>query len=340
MGEGSFGNNLDTFGYLHIAAWVFKIDSMKNIFTLFSFFLLCNGGLKAQSYIPIPFDTSTYWIVEVYLNPSNYNVPFYCESTNSMIYYYGDTVIDNLKYAHLKAKFCENYYCGQNKDGDIMLLTFPFLRQDTANQILYGRNNWQPSTERKLIDFKQQKGDTLIAGMYHEYILPQSFVESVDSVLLKDGLYHKRIILPQYYFNRQFIEGVGTDFGVGTSTNDFEGRSINVLCFQSNGKSIYNYYTGQNNCPRCSTNVFSTIDELEVNYRTYPNPFNGQIYIDVPDVALLKLYDVSGRVVFETYDVVSGVPVSVPASLTNGFYVAEVGLLSGNSLSRVKLVKE
>lgn|GEM_PF-6979988 len=244
-----------------------------------------------------------------------------------------------MKYAHLKAKFCDNYYCGQDENGDIALLVFPFLRQDTANRILYGRTYSHQGSDIKLIDFKQQKGDTLIAGMFNGY--PKFVIDSVDSVLLNDGLYHKRIFLPQYYtHNRQFIEGVGTDFGIGTYTNDFGESRIGLKCFQSKGKSIYNSIPNETQCQRCSTNVFSGIDELKIEYKIYPNPFSEHIYIDVPDVALLKLYDVSGRVMFETYDIVNDKPVSVPATLTNGFYVAEIGLLSGGSLKRVKLMKE
>ena len=122
---------------------------------------------------------------------------------------------------------------------------------------------------------------------------------------------------------------------------------VNGLCTGSYTLTIYN-----NCCPSVSQSCFiaqsgtaTNIKEnnLEVSVSIYPNPNNGQFIVNISETklsnALLKIYDVNGRIVYEQelkdkanqlYD--------LQVELNNGIYLIEVSDVNSNMHYKQKIV--
>jgi len=90
-----------------------------------------------------------------------------------------------------------------------------------------------------------------------------------------------------------------------------------------------------------STDVTDLINN-NLTFSVYPNPGNGQIFIDFPDInpnqkIFLNVFSVDGRVVLKKHMTSAGTELSVDCStLPNGMYLLQ--LVNGNNYGQTKLV--
>jgi hypothetical protein len=175
------------------------------------------------------------------------------------------------------------------------------LRQDTVAKIVVARLN--SGQEKILYNFNKNVGDT--ASLY-DYLINSTTVFTVtvkDSILLNDGIYHKRLTVAS---NSQaggvVIEGVG---GIKSLTGPYYQKpleSLSLQCFGKDYPTQQSIYPAGSNIPTCEmiTAIFKNSliqNSIEINF--YPNPSNGLLNIQVSTATLnnynLKLINVLGQ---------------------------------------------
>ncbi len=253
---------------------------------IFLWFLLSGASFShAQEYIPFP-TSDAYWN-EYKFYQGWCDAPDYCKVT---YFIEGDTIIDSLLYKKIYGTTPNGTgYYGAMRESSKKVY---FRRSGCPNEIL-------------LYDFSFEVGDSISYPIelcdtswvyYHK-------VTSIDSVLLQDMTYRRRI---NFYGTYSWIEGTGTTSGLfypyywGIACI----CSTHLVCFYHNGNLVY---LDESTMP--CFNLAVSQPEFSGNnqdFDIYPNPFSTTTTIEYeltePSHVQLSIYNAIGEVVYNTED--------------------------------------
>lgn len=261
---------------------------MKKVIILFSL-LLSFGSAFAQTYVPFP-DSNAYWN-EIELYQGQCDPPEYCKNT---YYLLGDTVID----AYLYKKIYSTDGSSTSYVGG--------LREENKRVYLY--YTWCDHSVL-LYDFNLNIGDTIttscLAAACDTLEDLYMTVVSIDSVLLQDNSYRRRINF-NYGSNMSWIEGIGSVSGL---LYPYYSCVLCVcfrelICFQEDGNTLY---LNEENVP--CFNFYVSIDDPEKNdvlLQVYPNPVNYKSFVTIrsyKNINEVELYDIIGRKITSRYKI-------------------------------------
>lgn len=232
-----------------------------------------------SQYKKLPLDINHYWI-EKYndLNPSLPNYPNICTYQYTIV---KDTIIALKKYQ--KVVISNKSFSGNSFN--IYSPSKAFIRQDTLLKKVYVLDNG--FVERRLYDFNKNVGDTLTVytpwGIYGSTSLSLT-VNSIDSVICNDGLYHRR---HNYGFiGGTSIEGVGGRHGLLTpymanATNTSFGSSNYLTCLGviNPVSTVYSVFGLNSNC-----GMSVGMNEINTKNKHYVFPNPSQNSIKITDV--------------------------------------------------------
>jgi len=288
-------------------------------------FLWLSGSLMSQEYIPFP-TSDAYWN-EYKFYQGWCDAPDYCKVT---YFIEGDTIIDSL---HYKKIYCTDpdwtSYIGAMRESDKKIY---YWRNGCPNHIL-------------LYDFNFNVGDSISYPIelcdtssvyYHK-------VTSIDSVLLQDMTYRRRI---NFYGTYSWIEGMGTTSGLfypyywGIACI----CSTHLVCFFHNDNLVY---LDESTMP--CFNLAVSQPEFSGNnqdFDIYPNPFTTSTTIEYeliePTHVNLTIYNAIGETIYEAEDRLMPIGKQTfiwsAESLPEGLYYAV--LRSGEGVSVVKMFKQ
>ncbi len=220
--------------------------------------LLSITSLHAQ-YIKMPLDNNHYWYEYCQTIPSTSGPSIYQLRVEK------DSIVNGINYNLLSA------------DGSSCLQMFYpiLLRQDTIlKRVIILVNN----QEKILYNFDKNVGDT--AQLFCVTGVITATLTYKDSVLLNDGIYHKR-------FNfggngpGKIIEGVGSTFALLFPLCNTFNTTRNLICLVNNNSATAIYSNAQSSLS-CSLPVgVSSNDLLSQHFTIFPNPSNNSISISV-----------------------------------------------------------
>lgn len=257
------------------------------------------ANIKGQNYIPFP-TSNTVW-------SEHFKAPV---STSLTSYYYRNILADKdttigaktyhqLFYSHSDTVYSENssaVYNGGLRESNRQVF---YLPKDSVSEYL-------------LYDFSLQVGD-MIKYDYSVYShqmglgqLDSLFVSSIDSVLILDGSYRKRINFSSQSTSftltwTYWIEGVGNNMGLLCPIAALPTNGLNYLlgCLKQNNEIIY-YDNLFDNCYPVNQSVFEFSKQNEITIS--PNPVQDYCKIQWDDNNIqfdrILISDVYGRIVF------------------------------------------
>lgn len=288
-----------------------------NIYTIFALLLMTRSvAVYAQEYVPI-IQEGNVW------NTLDVTVGMYNTYYNNVIWFSGDTIIDDVQYAKLM---------GTTNGGAPHL--FSVLREDNGK--VWERLNNQ--REILLYDFTANVGDTLWCGLwadeYHYNIVDSISIEHIGGVDRK-----------KFWFGLEYgwfgiitaaeiwIEGIGSDLGLLYSGSaGICGAYYCTLCFHQNDELIW-----QNpNYDDCTFDA--VVENIGVKKVLYPNPTRGTIKMEAENIRNVAIYNDLGEIVFETET--SGNTFEYDfRDKKSGLYIMKVRMSDGSEFTE-RIVKE
>jgi len=279
---------------------------------------------------------------------------------------FGDTVINSKTYhkMYLQRKYVNNAFscdtCGFVFNIDSAMY-FTCYREE--NKIIYfipQQNSFEdpPGTEYPIFNFNiSHVGETIIG--YEFVFLPfgSSFdptptpgfgvlqdtttitVESIDSVMMSDGSYRRRINFKPltYGLKESWIEGIGSTKGFGLSLNVTNSYNT-MICFSHNGTNLetadilsqqlctYHPDSTMTFANRCEYTSVVSVDESQDdnNISVFPNPvINSLKLTNLTPGDKVTIYNILGKVAFE--DVSNSIEFGIELSeFEKGIYIYTV----------------
>lgn len=278
---------------------------MKQLFTLI--IMTFSLATIAQSYMPIPESNAT-WIQGAFLYSSlghehvtiTQPLTFGPDSTILGLDYHGLTGHQIVEWIDGWGSQ-QNYQTGQYSIPSDTL----FVRQDVATKKVFA---WHQNRDTLLYDF-----DLTIGQVYPETMTnlnyPNLLVMGQDSVLLLDGMYHKRWALgtePADSGYITLIEGVGANVGFSLPLYPLFEQTGAILCFKDNSNQVYeNWGVNALIAPKyselCEMNVSTEELELHENsLKIWPNPTSSMLFVSHDfGVSSIHIVDMQGRIMLE-----------------------------------------
>ncbi|MCB0410047.1 MAG: T9SS type A sorting domain-containing protein [Flavobacteriales bacterium] len=258
-----------------------KVNKLSVLMILVYFF---QSG-KSQNYIPIPLDSNHYWSHEYIAWQGFQGIIMH----NSFYYSVKDTNINSKAYKIIAAN--PNCNSWVRKKG--------ILRQDSASKKVF---IYHPTldTEYLLYNFDKHVGDTMITIDTPNYDFTSSpptlitlTVSSVDSIMLLDSKYHKRIKYCQTTCYT-VIEGMG---GISSILEPYKvifESDLRVICFGKKpigNNLIYSY--GNYGCLPDFTSVIE--NNATTKYYSLNNVVHDKLIVNYNSKCNIKLYDITGK---------------------------------------------
>ncbi len=268
-------------------------------------FMIFQNTLKSQDYIPFPENNAT-WTEQNAIyegNPPQVWTSLYITET--------DTLLLDKAYKNIY-----EYYLNPNNFDTIREL-YASIRQDTSEKkVFIIRHYFSENTERLLLDFNADVGDTLILDAYYWDIDPintdSTFIlDSISEIVLSNNQTHRVQYLSNHNeslpVSQTIIEGVGSifnPFGPATDlVNKNHGKSEfccpdQLLCLTVNGENIYTS-NDESDCLELSvwTSAITAYQKATVYF--YPNPIDDICHIQINDEYAqekrLEIIDLWGR---------------------------------------------
>lgn len=298
---------------------------MKKLFVLLlliSLIISISKISSAQSLVEDGMSWSIYW--------GNYH-PLGSSHGTEMYKVFGDTIINFVQYKKLNG--CNDTDC----------VSFGFnsgIRQDSTNKV-YQLN--YTGSELLLYDFNLNPNDTFIGDCFLGWggLQYSMVVDTVDSVMIENGEYRKRITFVDYNFNYQvdvWIEGIGSIYGIiysGFAKCAYD-MDFTLLCCKKFNELLYinDYY---NTCyiPWTSAEKFETDND----FLLYPNPFSEYFVVSNHGITKIELFDLYGRLVYEKLTDFSEEKYKInPGKIDSGVYFLKSTTDKGVVIN--KLIKE
>ncbi len=258
----------------------------------------------------------------------------------------GDTVMNDLTYHKLQKS--GSYYEWFNSSISGINEYVGAFREDIENKKVYFMQAGKVK-DTLLYDFDLNIGDTLppLYGYAYNYDNIVPIVLDIDSVLLSDGVYHKRFLIkncPQMWIplSIYFIEGVGSSFGLLTGiTCPFENR-FELVCLTVDSQSVYILENSGKPCALAP--IIESIDRIEqreeINFKVFPNPASGFVCIDfdkqkpLPDY--IEIANMIGEITLREMVRTHSVDINV-SNFPPGTYVIRISK-NGRTIGYKKLV--
>ena len=291
------------------------------------FLLLFTVLIFNAQYIKMPLDTNRAWKQSwfaTYTYPVNasYNSVYQLKVKN-------DTIINGITYNVLKRTTISYYSSngGYYSPGPVI----QFLRQDTILKrviILSG------SQEKIIYNFNKIVGDT--ANLFFYGSVSTYTLQHKDSVLLNDGLYHKRY---NFLSNSAggVIEGVGSSYGLLTPYGLGYGTGDNLDCMAKINPSIQTIYSQGGNNSSCA--IVTNIKDAEF-YKNlislYPNPSDKVVNIKTDGVVpkSIEIIDLLGVKIFFKDSFTKENNMIDVNSFPQGIYFIKVNIANTSVVSR------
>lgn len=268
-----------------------------------------NLTIQSQTYIPFP-EKNAQWTEQ-----NGIYEGFPPQTWSSLYITETDTFLLNNSYTNIY-----EYYLNPNTFDTIREL-FASIRQDTLNKkVFIIRHYVSENTERLLLDFNIDVGDTVCLDAYYWDLFP----EATDSIFIVDSI--SKITLynsePRdiYYLSNHdgdffpvvqnvLIEGVGSIINPFGPTTDLLKKKNNVarelccpeylLCLSVKEEPIY-VFNDSTDCGKLS--VWTSIDDLnEIAVILYPNPVVDFLQLEVSPPSthekLLIINDMFGKMI-------------------------------------------
>ncbi|MCL2435925.1 MAG: T9SS type A sorting domain-containing protein, partial [Lentimicrobiaceae bacterium] len=314
----------------------FEIETSGNYFFAFHYYAVHSAGggginfdkfrLETQVSAPDykPFPTSNAMWRE---NFGGFETD--CEEYQYLIT--GDTIINDLTY-HILQKSGVRYsasgsgWCNQNFGWPIDHYAGCFRNDVSAQKVYYIGSDM--GTERVIYDFSLSVGDT-IPELPGDFYHPQNnTIKSIDSIEI-GGIYYKRFeIENRCLFLFYIIEGIGSTYGLLSSTCPFEVGS-ELICFSINEETIYPY-VGYD----CKPAIYNAIENYKPMINLYPNPTTGELRIENGEWRInnVEVFDVYGKKITTNHLSLTTIDVS---HLSNGIYFLKIYTESGVVVKKV-----
>ncbi len=268
---------------------------MKKIIAILLFIAVLSS-IKAQNFIPIPEDTTSYWKIsgDDVLDEGCYRT--YVD----WFYIMGKRTINNKTYYKLYSKghwvdhpIMPNGSC--SGEGNTLDVYEGALR--TENNIIYYVESYS-NYENILFDYNLKEGDTVPSTFYIiKDVYDVVTVSSIDSVLTGENNYRTRWNMKFSFWSDStwFIEGIGTDYGIFQSlTVNGSEHNSSFNCYSENYQPVYP--PGSNCDP--TVNIVERAAK-SINFNFYPNPSNGVINVEIDNPQSnhykLEINDLTGK---------------------------------------------
>lgn len=235
---------------------------------LFTFILvLSSGNCSGQAYIAMPSDSAT-WRYRIY------DADYLVQVIDFILYLNGtDTIANGHTYHKIYSRQCR-------QEGPIGFNPPLVDEEATSADTYFGAIResskqvfeLEGSAEQLIYDFTVAVSDSIAAYSGKDKVV------SIDSVLLTDGLYHKRYLTTDT--NYSVIEGVGSSLGLLPGLND-GGGATTFICMSydplvySPDTSLPCTYIYPLGYSAAVANV--NVDPIDVN--VYPIPANNKVHI-------------------------------------------------------------
>jgi hypothetical protein len=289
---------------------------MKKLILFFALLAFCMNA-KAQHYVPFP-DSNACWN-EVFtdVDSPNYYYTYYIK---------GDTVIDSLSFHKL-------YSIDDTRD-----IKYLGGYRESNKKIYYLDGGC--SDDMLLYNFNFTTGDSInISCSFCDTTTPYTFIKviSVDSVLIEDMTYRKRI---NFSYGISWIEGIGSVTGLLYPELMCPACMCNIylVCFRQNDSTLY--FDSSDTC----FSYVTSINELKSNndlITIFPNPAFSEILVigNQSTVSGIEIYNMLGEKVYQSLVTGHYSPVTIDVSaLQAGMYFMEVKSEKGVTVK--KFIKE
>jgi len=295
----------------------------------------------------MPFDSGSLWKIHSISSPTC-EVLYWHNNVTVM----GDTTINGITYKKMIAGgysvdsiYCMGqpsvtYYYFSNKQ-------YFLLRNDTLGKKVYG---YFSGVDALVYDFSLLPGDTIKSALNS---LPVNLiVDSVSSLLLGDGQYHKHIWFSPdnmgytcwYVLPAALIEGVGSVYGLVESLSCFESGS-RLNCFSYSGNMVYTNANFSQPCVN-TTSINETVGNKNIS--VFPNPFLKEISIahsqqhkGLIENAIYSVKNILGKCVFRTIQNNANAAFHTQqldlSFLSDGIYFLEI--LTAEEIAIAKIIK-
>lgn len=207
-----------------------------------------------------------------------------------------------------------------------------YAKEDVTQGKAWFKKNYTDTTWYKIFDLSLNVGDIL--GSLDTYNLPQAPVDSVyfDAQNRKHIRFNQNTLYSGKY---EFIEGVGSSFGLVRTVIYHPGKKPTLVCQHKNG--ILNYgLTFQLDVSIIPSTTILFFDNCEFTLNTdelsesffqlSPNPASEALTVTIPDGEVLegvKIYNAMGQEVFAQKATNQVITVS---QLESGFYTIELAI--------------
>lgn len=275
---------------------------------LLSVLLLIPFWVNAQVYHPLV-DSGAVWNVETI----GLGIPFFTYN-GYKIYFSGDTTFNSNSYRKLWYQHLYSYQAqgatvleGTNNPGPHFL--FAAMREDSSKKIFFRPFDvspfycyrFQPDSEYLIYDFAVELGDTVSWMSY-----PPNIVANIDSLQLLNGEWRKVIHLTGFWGLRDWIEGIGSPWGLFSSYDTYADCGNVLTCYHHNDDIFYEEHLDfpiYINCDSIEGIVSVPQPELiDLIFKADPNPASDFLFINfsssVFSTAQIKITDVPGRILF------------------------------------------
>lgn len=316
---------------------------MKQVF--FILFCAFQIPLFAQNYQPIP-EANTVWIQASFL----YSVNGHEHSTITNPITFGqDTTINNHTYHRLIGHEITEWVDGFGNPQNYATGTFTtegynfYFRQDIPNKKVYTFKNNQDTL---LYDFNLSVGQ-IYPATANNSLYPQLKVMHQDSVLLPDGLFHKKWQLGTNSLDSGYIsiiEGVGSTSGFSLDFYPLFEQASALLCMRTFSDFLYENWNFTGIIPPkyseyCDANLgFEKIGVDIHSFEVYPNPVSEKLIltstIQNNENARIKLHTIGGL------EVIKEQKVTLPSEIDVSFLQKGIYIFSVNNEYFKKFIKE
>jgi hypothetical protein len=222
-----------------------------------------------------------------------YERTHYAEDNSSTYYFLStieDTIINDKQYYNLYYEETQIGYIRENDSGQVYFRAYSAYLSGAFCGIL---DSSLINEDLLLLNLNVEIGDTLFTPFYgtDEYII--SYVVVYDIQYINQGGQERKVVYfwDDFEFGGNFIEGVGSDFGLFRFWCT-EGYGVENLleCYFNDDQMVYG---------PCVVGINSV---FKINFSVFPNPAEDQINISIDQnhpIRTVRIYEVTGRIVME-----------------------------------------
>lgn len=293
---------------------------MKKNLLLITFTLSC--FIVEAQYRKMPLDTNHYW-QQLYSSNVSPN-PYSCYLKLKVL---KDSVVNGKTYQFIKSlnNLCSPYYGSSG-----------LVRQDTVlKRIIQLINN----QEKILYNFNKNIGDTALLTAFGGTPLIYT-LQSKDSLLSNDGLYHKRYkFYPNGFGFVTVIEGIGSTDGLLSPWVPFETGYL-LECVARSHPSFTTIYSSSGLGTSCPIDVgLPLYREIKKTLSIFPNPSSSVINISIGNIIAesLEIKNTLGQTILRVNNVNQEITKVNISDFVQGVYFVKV--YSGSSNATILFIK-